>query len=79
MDFILWSWLQQKWRLPEIEKFKGAVPRTDGQKVSEQPSAALPTKAEVKENFGEEFSASFSHTDLPFTPLLVLLTILVLL
>lgn len=32
MEFILWSGLRRRWKLPEIEKFKGAVAGADGQK-----------------------------------------------
>ncbi len=72
-EFILWSWLQQRWRFPEIEKFKGAVACTDGQMCQNNLQLLLCCywlkKTLVK-------SLLLSHTDLPFTPLLVFLCIL---
>lgn len=60
MEFILWNGLRRRWKLPEIEKFKGAVAGADGQKCRKQPSAAALLLL-IKEKCPSNFCSSSFH------------------
>lgn len=65
MEFILWSGLRRRWKLPEIEKFKGAVAGADGQKFRNNLQLQLCC-------YWSRKNVRRTSAPLPFTPRLLL-------